>query len=150
MSNQLSAQVWSSLLLAAATVIGGGLATPASAQRVEVFVNGQRVTDVVINGRVSNGTNGRVNGVHGDFAGADYIDGADGFVDGAADEYGDATDADVYINGADGAPHTNGNGAQYGFVDGANGGEHCSDGYRGRHSAPHRSLPRGTDRAPIF
>jgi hypothetical protein len=143
--------LFSPLLLAAVTVVGGGLASPAAAQRVEVFVNGQRVTDIVINGKVSNGAEG-------------YVDDAAGF-GGAADGLG-------YVDDAIG-----GNGTQYGFVDGANAGNglsrgihsqshvgpydecfrdrltgtgYCTGRYGGRHSGPHRGLYRGNARAPLF
>jgi hypothetical protein len=127
MSSRMSVKL-SPVLLAAVAVVGGGLATPAAAQRVEVFVNGQRVTDVVINGRTGNGANGYVNGGAGYVDGAGSFNGANGYVDDAAG-YGDAPDGYGYVNEANG-----GNGAQYGFVDGTNGGNGLR---RGSHSHNH-------------
>jgi hypothetical protein len=174
MSHAMSVKVFSPLLLAAATMVGGGLATPAAAQRVEVFVNGQRVTDIVVNGRVRNGANGHVNGANGYADGADYADEANGYIDGA-DGYGD--DGSGYINGANNPRPTNGNGAQYRFLDGGNGGSdlrrgfhsdshvgpydecfrdrrtgvgHCTGRHWGRHSGPHRGLYRRNGSPPVY
>ena len=164
MSSRMSLKVLSPLLLAAVAVVGGGLATPAAAQRVEVFVNGQRVTDIVINGRAVNGANGHVNG-------GGFVNGANGSFDDTA-AYGDAADNFGDVDGALG-----GNGAQFGFVDGANGADglsrgfhsqshvgpydecfrdrttgtaYCTGRYFGRHSGPHRGLFRGNGSAPLF
>jgi hypothetical protein len=168
MSSNMSVKVFSPLLLAAITVVGGGLAAPAAAQRVEVFVNGQRVTDIVINGGVSNGANGHVNGGAGYVDSGNYVNGANGQVDDAA-VFDEAADAYGYVNGANG-----GNGE---FVDGANGGDalgrglhshshvgpydecfrdrvtgmgHCTGRQWGRHSGPHRGLYRENSSTPLF
>ena len=171
MSSRMSLKVLSPLLLAAVAVVGGGLATPAAAQRVEVYVNGQRVTDIVINGRAVNGANGHVNGRGAYIDGANDVNGANGSFDDAA-AFGDAADNFGDVDGALGE-----NGAQLGFVDGANGGNglsrgfhsqshvgpydecfrdrttgtaYCTGRYFGRHSGPHRGLFRGNGGAPLF
>jgi hypothetical protein len=168
MSNAMSVKVFSPLLFAAATVVSGGMITPAAAQRVEVFVNGERVTDIVVNGRVRNGANGHVNGVNGYAGGADYADEVNGYADGVD---GDGDDGAASIDGA------NGNGAQYRFLDGANGDSgvrggfhsdshvgpydecfrdrrtgigHCTGRQWGRHSGPHRGLHRRNGSAPLY
>jgi hypothetical protein len=111
MSSSDRMRLWAPVLLAAATMVGGVLATPASAQRVEVFVNGQRVADVVINGAVGHGANG-----------AQFINGASGtrFVNGA--------NGARVVNGANGTRIKGGNGAR--IVNGANG--HAFNGANGR------------------
>jgi hypothetical protein len=128
MSNSDRMRLWAPVLLAAATMVGGVLASPASAQRVEVFVNGQRVADVVINGAVGHGANGAqfLNGANG----TRFVNGANGVVNGVNGVNGTralkGANGTRFINGANGA-HVNGaravngaNGAH--FVNGANGG----------------------------
>jgi hypothetical protein len=165
MSSDMRVKVFSLLLLAAVTVVGGGVATPATAQHVEVYVNGQRVTDVVINGGVSNGANGHLNGGARYVDSGNYVNGANGELDESA--VFEDTDAHEYVNGAFGG----------GLIDGANGGNglrrgfhghshigpydecfrdrvtglgHCTGRHLGRHSGPHSGLYRGKDSAPLF
>jgi hypothetical protein len=105
MSSGMRVSYLSPLLLATATTLSVALPAPAAAQRVEVFVNGQRVTDVVINGRVNgNGViNGRVNG--------------NGAVNGHVNGF---RNGNGHVNGfRNGA--VNGHKAVNGFINGANG-----------------------------
>jgi hypothetical protein len=142
MSSAVRARVSPPLLLAAALTVGGALETPAAAQRVEVFVNGQRVTDVVINGRVNGFRNGAVNGFRN---GARIVNGRQVVVNGTRIVNGARV-----VNGANG-----GNGLRTGFHshshvgpydecfrDRMTGRGHCTGRYWGRHSGPHRGLHR--------
>jgi hypothetical protein len=148
MSSGMRLRLLSPLLLAAATTVGAGLATPAAAQRVEVYVNGQRVTDIMVNGRV-NGSSGAVNG-YSNGAANGYRNGAmnghhNGAVNGTRYMNGFRNGARVvngtrYMNGqaANGARYMNGaryvNGAR---VNGGNGAINGNGLRRGFHSHSH-------------
>jgi hypothetical protein len=110
MSSGMRVSYVSPLLIAAVTTLAVALPSAAAAQRVEVFVNGQRVTDVVINGRVNG--NGAVNGHHNGVVNGYRNGGLNGFRNGINGMNG-------HVNGANGALLMNGNGARY--VNGANG-----------------------------
>ena len=155
---------WAPVLLAAAATVGGVLVTPASAQRVEVFVNGQRVADVVINGAVGHGANGAqfVNGANG----TRFINGANGVVNGVNGVNGTrvkGANGARFINGANGAVVNGANGLQSGFhshshigpfdecfLDRMTGEAYCTGRHWGRHSGPHHSLFQEPAAAELF
>jgi hypothetical protein len=146
-------QLWVPLLFGAATALGSALPTPAAAQRVEVFVNGQRVADVVVSRPVGNGTNGSryVKGRNGSRS----AEGANGtrYADGADDtRSADGADAG---NGADGLRsgfHSHSHIGPYDecFRDRVTGQGYCTGRHWGRHSGPHRDLYRETPSAALF
>ena len=118
MSSGMRVSYLSPLLCAAATTLSVALPTPATAQRVEVFVNGQRVTDVVINGRVNgNGAdgNGHVNGFRN---GNGHVN---GFRNGAINGHNGAVNGfrNGGVNGHNGA--INGTNGRHVLLNGANG-----------------------------
>ena len=86
-------------VLLAATTLGTALPTPAAAQRVEVFVNGQRVTDVVINGRVNGFRNGAVNGFRNGAVNGFRNGAVNGFRNGAVNGFHNGA-ANGFRNGA--------------------------------------------------
>jgi hypothetical protein len=94
---------WALLLLAAAISVWDGAAAPAAAQHVEVFVNGRRVANVVLNG------NGALNGGGTLFNGnGTLFNGSDGtFFDGNRTVF-DGSDG-LFFNG-NGRRFLNGNG----------------------------------------
>jgi hypothetical protein len=119
-------------LLFAATTLGAALPTPAAAQRVEVFVNGQRVTDIVINGRVNGVRNGAVNGFHNGRVNGFRNGAVNGFSNGRVNGFRNGA-VNGFRNGAVNGARNGFNGAngRRVFINGANGRRVVRNGFNG-------------------
>ena len=119
MSSSRKSRLWAPLLLAGA-VTATVAATPAAAQHVEVFVNGRRVANVVVNG------NGALNGNGTVFNGSGTLFNGNGTLFNGNDGY--------FFNG-NGGRYVNGNGALFDGSDGLffNGSGRGYDGYGRRY-----------------
>jgi hypothetical protein len=113
MSSSRKARLWTPLLLAGAVTATTVAASPAAAQHVEVFVNGRRVANVVVNG------NGALNGNGTLFNGSGTLFNGNGTLFNGSDGYffnGNRTAFDgsdgLFFNG-NGRRYFNGNGRAF-------------------------------------
>jgi hypothetical protein len=113
MSSSRKARLWTPLLLAGAVTATTVAASPAAAQHVEVFVNGRRVANVVVNGTGAlNGNGALFNGSGTLFNGnGTLFNGSDGYFFNGNRTAFDGSDG-LFFNG-NGRRYFNGNGRAF-------------------------------------